>query len=713
MDGSPDDISNLKYLLEPESVAVIGASRDPQKIGYQVLWNLIGGGFPREKIFPINPKAEEILDLKCYPSILEVPEKVDLAVIVVPAKIVPMVLKQCVEKGVKAVAIISAGFGEVGNIAAEEEIVRIAREGGMRLLGPNIVGVANTHNNMNASFCQALPFKGNIAFITQSGALAIALVGWTLLEKIGLSALVSLGNKADVDDADLILYLRDDPKTSVITIYMEGLDDGRKFMDAASKVSAQKPIIIVKAGRSERGAKAASSHTGSLAGSDIAYTAAFKKYGVLRASNIQELFDWAMATAYMPPLKNNNVVILTNGGGAGVLATDECESSGINLMDIPPELAEELRKYMPPFGSVGNPIDLTGMATKEWYKGALKALLSHKDVGGVIVLYCHTAITAPMEIAEAIIEAYEESNKDKPITTSFIGGSECLKSQEHLRRNNIPSYPSPERAVSAMAALLERGKYLMKPPSKAPKLDVDRVTAQRIIGKALEEDRSALSSIEAFQVAEAYGIPVPPLQVVKSREEAVSVARSVGFPLVAEIESPDIIHKTDVGGIVLNIENEDAALKAFDQILENIKKNTPTAKVIGVAFRKMVEEGQEVLVGMHRDPTFGPLIAFGMGGIFVNILKDVSFRITPLAEMEAKEMISETKASKILYGYRGMETLDINSVVDVILRVSQLAMDFKEITDIDVNPLFVYRNGCVAVDVKILLGKSEKNENKP
>ncbi|RLE84865.1 MAG: acetyl CoA synthetase, partial [Thermoprotei archaeon] len=365
----------LKYLLRPETVAVIGAAREPHKIGHQVLKNLIEGGFSKNKIFPINPHAESILGLKCYPSVKNVPQPVDMAVIVVPARIVPRVLEDCVEKGVKAVAVISSGFKEIGKAEEEKKLVEIARKGGIRLLGPNIVGICDTVRSMNASFCQELPEKGDIAFITQSGALGIALIGWTKLKHIGLSDLVSIGNKADVDEVDLIEFFGEDPYTKVITLYLEGISRGREFYAIAKKVSKKKPIIILKAGKAERTISAIKSHTGSLAGSDVAYDAVFKQAGVIRAPTFPDLFDWAIAFSKLPLPSGENVVILTNGGGAGVMATDEAEIRGIKLMDIPPDLADKIREYMPPFGSVYNPIDLTGMATKDWYRGSLEVLL--------------------------------------------------------------------------------------------------------------------------------------------------------------------------------------------------------------------------------------------------------------------------------------------------------------------------------------------------
>lgn len=704
---SKGSYEQLRPLLRPATVAIIGASRSPEKIGYQVLKNLLDGGFPPDKVFPVNPKATEILGLKCYPSVKDVPIDVDLAVIVVPAKIVPLVLKDCAEKGVKAVAIISAGFKEVGNVEAELELVKIARSAGMRLLGPNIVGVCDTVESVNASFCQGLPLKGEIAFITQSGALAIGLVGWTVLKKIGLSDLVSIGNKADVNEVDLMEFFAEDPYTKVITIYLEGTDDGRRFLEVSKRVTRRKPVIVLKAGKTERTIAAIKSHTGSLAGSDVAYSAAFKQAGVLRASNFIELFNWAVALAKAPLPRGENVIIITNGGGAGVMATDAASECGLKLMDIPADLAEKLRRFMPPFGSTLNPVDLTGMATREWYQGALQVALEDPRVDAVIVLYCHTAITSPLDIADGLIEAYRATGAKKPVVAAFIGGVECEEAYQKLTEAGIPAYASPEEAVSALGAIYQYARYLRKPERTYPSMEVDRNKAAKIIHRALSEGRRALSPAEAAEVALAYGIPVPEKPLVTSEEEAVKVAEELGYPVVLEVESPQIIHKTEVGGIKVNIKSSDEVVKAYREILDSVKKLAPEASIRGIIVRKMIPQGKEVIVGMHRDPVFGPVIMFGAGGILVELMRDVSFRVAPVSLEEAEEMIKETRIHALLKGFRGEPESDIESIKDVILRVSRLALDFPEISDIDVNPLFVYEKGkgCTAVDVKIMIQK--------
>ena len=454
-------VEQLKHLFMPKSVAVIGASRHPGKIGHEILRNLIEYGF-EGKIYPINPTAEEILGLKVYPSILDVPDEVDLAVISIPAHKVPHVLEECGEKGVKTTAIISSGFGEIGNVELEREVLDIARKYGIRILGPNIIGVVYTPSKLNASFGPRDVVKGNIAFLSQSGALGIALMGWTITEEIGLSAVVSLGNKIDIDDADLLEFFYEDENTRVITIYMEGLRDGRKFMKVAAKVTKKKPVIVLKSGRSERGAKAAASHTGSLAGADRIFDAAFKQSGVLRAITFEDMFDWARALATQPPVKMNEAVIITNGGGAGVMATDAAEEYGVNLLEPSPKLTETFRKYMPEFGSPKNPVDLTGQANAESYYGAVKAAFESEEVGAIIVLYCRTAVLDPMDMAKAVMDAVKDAKEEgyvKPIVVNLLGGEDTIKASKELNRKGIPSYPIPERAVKTLGAMIKWSKW--------------------------------------------------------------------------------------------------------------------------------------------------------------------------------------------------------------------------------------------------------------
>lgn len=689
---------SLLPLLRPRTIAVIGAAREEGKIGHSVFKNILKEGFPG-KVYPVNPNADSILGHKCYPSVKDIPDEIDLAVIVVPAKIVPKVMKECAEKGVKAVAVISSGFKEVGNEEGEREIVRIAKEAGMRLLGPNIVGVADAYAKSNASFMPYLPPAGHIAFVSQSGALCIGLATWTKAKEIGLSSIVSLGNKADVDEADLIDYFSGDPQTRVVTIYMEGLTDGRRFMDAARR--STKPIVVLKPGRGERAAAAIKSHTGSLAGSDLAYDVAFKQCGVIRADTFPVLFNYGIALAQLPDPEGENIVILTNGGGAGVMATDTCEKYGLKLMDIPEDLAKKLRNWMPPFGSTLNPVDLTGMAPVRDYYGALTTLGEDPRVHAIIVLYCHTAITDPMELAKAIVKYKNEAKKEKPIVAALIGGKECEEAIKHLMANGIPAYESPEPAVAALAIKYMYWKYKMKPKGKPIAAEGNKEAASKIIERAKSEGRP-LTPAEASEVAHLYGIPVVRKRVAKNLEEALKLANEIGYPVVLEVESPDIIHKVDVGAIKLNIKGPEELKKAYEEMLSTVKKKAPTARIEGIIVRSFVEKGVEVAVGMHRDPVFGPLIMFGTGGTLIELYRDVSFRIAPFTDVDLDELMQEVKVTKVLMGFRDTPK-DIEAVKKVIAAVAQLSLDFPEIKDIDINPLFVYDRGCIAFDVKILI----------
>jgi acetyltransferase len=572
----------LWALLRPNSIAVVGASRDPSKIGSRILRNILSSGF-QGVVYAVNPNASEVLGVRCYSSVLDVPGVIDLAVVAVPARFVPQVIEECGRKGVKAVAVISSGFKEVGNIELEKEVVEIAKKHGIRLLGPNIVGVWDTRTPVNYSFIDANPLPGSVAFISQSGALMTSLLWWTRERGIGFSCLISIGNRADVGEADLLALLREDPRTRVVAIYIEGLGvgEGRRFLDEAFETSTVKPVIVLKAGRSEAAVEAIRSHTGSLAGSDEVYEAALKQARALRAASLRELFNWALALALSPEPGEGTAVILTHGGGAGVIATDALSGMGVPLAPLPQDLQERLRKFMPPFGSTRNPVDLTGMMTAESLRGSLVEVLRDPRVGAVLVWAGQGAIPTPEELGEAVISAVGEAGLAKPLIVSITGGGECREVLKKLIQAGVPSYESPEDAASALAAVYRYYRCRRERKGEPARVEGDRARAEEIIGRARAEERVLLTPVESFEVARAYGIPVVEYAFAPNLEAAAEAAQVIGYPVALAVETPDVAHKTEVGGIALDIRSEEELRAAYAKVMEAFAKRVPKAKVFG------------------------------------------------------------------------------------------------------------------------------------
>jgi len=697
---------DIKAVLEPRSVAVVGASRQEGSVGKRILMNIIESGF-KGPVYPINPKASELCGLKCYPSILDVEQPVDLAVIAVPAAIVPEVARQAGEKGVKGLVVISAGFREIGQEGAnlEKELLDACRKYGMRMVGPNCLGVINTSVPINTTFASSKALPGRIAFLSQSGALCSAVLDWAPMEDIGFSVIVSLGNSADLTVIDFIEALKDDPATRVIACYVEGINDGERFLKVAKETSRTKPIIIFKAGVTNFGIRAVSSHTGSMAGSAVAYETAFKEAGVISVGSVEELFDNAKAFAYQPIPRGRNATIVTNAGGPGIVATDNCEKLGLNLSWLSTETIGALRAFLPPQASVINPVDVLGDASAERYLKALQAVLRDPGVDAVVVILSPQAVTDPLNTAEAIIQAHNE-NPEKPVLAVFMGGETVAKAVKLLKENRIPVYEFPEKAVKTLRSMALYGEFISERHEEAlPEFERDVAAVRRIIERARIEDRAVLLSPETKAIMKAYGITVPEGGFAQNLKQAITIANSIGYPVALKIVSPHIMHKTDIGGVALNIKSDYELENAYDAMMRNAAMLMPQARVYGVEVQKMVPQGKEVIVGVHRDPQFGPLIMFGLGGIYVNLIKDVSFRLAPLSRRKAYEMIMETKAYSLLRGFRGESPSDIESVIDVLLRVSRLIMDFREIAELDINPLFVYEKGknSLALDVKITL----------
>jgi acetyl coenzyme A synthetase (ADP forming)-like protein len=697
----------LDAIFNPKSIAVIGASKRPGTIGNSVVKNLIDGGFAGN-LYPINPTATEILARQCYASIKDVPGEVDVAVFCVPEKLVVDVTKECAEKGVKGYVVITSGFSEVGNKKAEDEFVEIARKAGGRVVGPNIVGILMNAAKANASFAPCLPYPGRTALISQSGALLIGLDMATFVRRLGTSSMISLGNMADVDFADCIDYYAQDDNTSCITLYIEGVKDGRRFIEAGRR--AGKPIIALKAGVSAHGAAAAASHTGSLAGSAKVYDAAFKQAHVIRANDLDELLDRSQALATQPPMKGDNILVVTNGGGIGVLSSDAAEVYGVPLKTAPAELQEKFRKCMPDFGSPKNPVDITGGAGSAGYESAIEVALKADWVDGVAVLYCETAVTKPDEIAASIKKAVLGAGvKDKPVVVCFVGGTECQKAGDVLMEANIPVYYNPAKAMSALAALRAVAKFQAEGTADDfQPFEVNKARAQEIIAAARQDGREALTEPEAKEVFSCYGLPVAPGFLARSEDEAVQLAEKVKYPVVMKIVSPQIIHKSDAGGVKVFIKDEQGVRSAYREIIENARKYKADANIHGVLVQEMALLGREVIVGSVNDATFGPTVMFGLGGIFVEALKDVTFRVAPVSPKGAAEMFPEIRAYPILQGTRGEKRRDQEALAEVISRLSQMVYDLQdEIAETDANPIMLYEEGrgLKVVDARIILKK--------
>ena len=694
----------LNTFFSPQSVAVVGASRDPDKLGYAVLANLQEGGYPG-RLYPVNPKADEILGLEAYASVLDIPGPVDLAVIVIPYRFVPAVLEECGQKGVPAVVIISAGFREAGRegLERERELVDIAEKYDIRLIGPNCLGVIDTGTPLNASFAAGMPPGGPIAFMSQSGALGTAVLDMAMAGRIGFSKFVSLGNKADVSEIDLLETWGDDPDSRVILIYVEGLPDGQRFIEVARKVTRDKPVVAIKSGVTASGSRAVSSHTGSLAGSEAAYKAAFRQAGVIRATSMEALFDYARAFAYQPLLSGDRIGIVTNAGGPGILATDALEHAGLDIPRLGHGTVEALTDYLPGAASAANPVDVLGDALADRYKHAIRLVLDDPNVDGLIVIVTPQAMTEIEETAHAVGQMAQEA--DKPVLACFMGEARIEAGIDVLWQYGVPNYPFPERAAAALSAMSTYRRERERPIFEVEPCVTCIPPVRELFDRVRSEGRVSIGDAEARVVLESYGFTIPKSRLAETPEEAVEAAEEIGYPVVLKLASPDILHKTDVGGVKLDVRSPDDVRDAFDLIVYRAGRYVPGARIWGCQVQQMVPGGREVLLGMSRDPQFGPLVAFGLGGIYVEALKDVAFRVAPFSREEADEMIQEIRSYALLEGVRGEPPADHEAMVDALLRISQLVTDFPEIVELDINPLVVFEEGrgAMAIDMRLVL----------
>ena len=694
--------SSLLPFFNPKGVAVIGASQDPTKLGYGLANNLHRSGYKGAVHF-VNLKGGTLLGKPIYKSILEVPDPVDLAAVLIPAKYVTPTLKECGKRGIRAAIIGSGGFREIGpeGFALEQDMLQVAKVLGIRLLGPNCIGLLDTHLPIDTTFLPPPgPTPGDVAFLSHSGAICAAAIDWARGQGYGISRLVSLGNQADVSETDLLAPTAEDGHTNVIALYLEGMKSGRRFIKEAQSVIPTKPIIALKVGRFESGRKAAASHTGALTGKESAYNAAFRRAGVVRAETSEELFDQARALAWCPLPEGNRVAVLTNAGGPGVTAADALESRGLKMAEFSPATLKALGNVLPSAASFLNPVDMLAAAGPEEFSASLQVILDDPGTDSVMVIYPTPPMHTAGSVAKALIPIIHQAKK--PVVVSVMGERLIQEAVEHLRAARIPEYRFPERAAAALAALVKRVE-LLKHAAATPVLrqDIRKDAVNKIL--VSHGDNHHFSAAEIHQMLEAYGIPTAKMTLVKNEEGAAVMAAEMGKPVVLKVASPDISHKSDVGGVLLNLADEKSVRGGYQAILDQAKAAHPNAKIEGVYVQEMVPMGQEVIVGAVQDPQFGPVMMFGSGGTEVEGLKDLAFGLAPLTDLEIDIMLSKTWAGKKLFGFRNLLPADINTVRDVLIRLAQLANDFPQFSEIEINPLRVFPdgNGATAVDVRI------------
>lgn len=705
---------DLDKIFKPKSVAIVGASDEEGSVGYALVQNLTEHDYKGE-VFLVNIRKKEILGRKAYAKLEDIPGEVDLAIIATPAKTVPGIVEDCGKSGIKGVIIVSAGFKEVGQEGRllEEEIKRLRGKYNLRIIGPNCLGIIRPDVGLNATFLDKYPKSGKISFISQSGALGSAILDWATHENVGFNNFVSIGSMIDVDFGDLIDYFGTDPKTKSILMYIEGIADARQFMSAARHFAKTKPIIVVKSGKFSESAKAAASHTGSLSGEDSVYDAAFKRAGIVRVDEIEDLFNAAEVLGTQPLPKGKRLAIITNAGGPGVMATDSLIINGGELSKLSPKSLSKLDEVLPSFWSKANPIDLLGDAKSDRYKAAVEACLEDDGVDGLLIIYTDQAVTESELIAETVVKTLKEKNiQGKTVLTSFIGYEAVEEANRTFNANNIPTYETPEDAIKTYMYMYQYNRNLELLYETPEELSIDSAPPKRpimnILRQAASENRETLTEDEAKRLLDYYNFPVVKTEVAKSAEEAVNLARRIGYPVVLKILSPQITHKTDVGGVMLDLTSDAQVRESFGLMTEKAKKAYPQAEILGVTVQSMIkQEGYEVIIGGKSDPLFGPVILFGLGGVAVELFKDYAMGLPPLNTTLARNMMAETKVFQLLKGYRNQPGVNLKLLEEILLLFSQLLIDFPQLKEIDINPLIMTEKEAYILDARVIFDKAK------
>lgn len=709
MEPTPQD---LGVLFAPRSVAVIGATNRAGSVGQAVFANVFTHGYAGV-VYPVNPTAPSVMSVKAFPSVLAIPDEVDLSIIIVPSALVPAVIEECGQKGIKAAIVITAGFKELGGAGVEQEqmVLEAARKNGIRLLGPNCLGIINTDPkvSLNGSFARLMPRPGNIALVSQSGAVGVAALEYAQGEEIGLSKFVSVGNKAELNENDFLAYLKDDPLTDVIMFYLEDLTDPKRFFQQAREITGEtgnkKPILAIKSGRTAAGARAASSHTGALAGSDEAYDALFAQCGVLRVESLEELFDYALAFSTQPLPRGNRVAIVTNAGGLGIMTTDAAERYGLSMAEFEAETVARLKAGLPAAANIHNPVDVLGDAREDRYRTALEGVLGDANVDGVIVISTPQLMTNLAAIAATVAEVTPAYQKPTLVCQMALG--EIEETLAIWSKARLPHYHFPEEAARSLGAMaryaanIHRDRYEVKTFD-----DVDRDRVAEVLQRVKAAGRKFVLEPEAHEIFRAYGFPVIPFAWARNADEAVKAATDLGYPVVLKIVSPDVIHKSDVGGVKLDLATADAVRRGYAEVLAAVARAHPGAAIQGMLVQKMVPKGRETILGMTRDPHFGPLLMFGLGGTWVEVFRDVNFQLAPISEDWALKMIQGLKGFRALTGFRGEAPADLGAIVESLERLSQMVLDFGELKELDINPFMVFDEGqgAAAMDARIFIG---------